>query len=81
MPAKITVKTVLCSFLRKLSRLKFAFRSGELQPKGPREGSYRVLRGGSWSDGAQYVRSASRSPDHPSERDSHYGFRVARGQG
>ena len=45
-----------------------------------RNGSNRVLRGGSWINDAQNVRSAYRNPDHPSKRNSNYGFRVAREQ-
>ena len=47
-------------------------------PVGPREGSYRVGRGGSWSDGAALCRSADRGWLDPSDRDNDfYGFRVA----
>ena len=46
-------------------------------PKGPREGSYRVLRGGSWRYHALYSRASSRYYGTP---DGHYycfGFRLA----
>ena len=47
-------------------------------PAGPENGSYRVLRGGSWSDFAQFCRSAYRYADYPSYRNgSNYGFRLA----
>ena len=47
-------------------------------PVGPREGSYRVGRGGSWSDGAALCRSALRGRSDPSDRDNDfYGFRLA----
>lgn len=43
-------------------------------------GSERVLRGGSYaSPGLRWARCASRSRSHPSRRQSHIGFRVARG--
>jgi formylglycine-generating enzyme required for sulfatase activity len=46
-------------------------------PTGPKEGSFRVLRGGSWNDGAARCRSASRGWIDPSIRISGLGFRVA----
>jgi len=48
-----------------------------VDPTGPPEGPYRVLRGGSWNFHAQYVRSAYRTPDGPGDRDSGVGFRCA----
>ena len=46
-------------------------------PQGAESGSYRVQRGGNWTDYAQYCRSADRSGSTPSYRDStYYGFRV-----
>ena len=47
-------------------------------PIGPSTGAYRVCRGGSWIYGAQYVRSAYRSYNGPSYRDSFVGFRLVR---
>lgn len=38
----------------------------------------RVLRGGSWRDGQDAVRSASRHKDDPRAQQDNYGFRVAR---
>ncbi|MCP5002827.1 MAG: SUMF1/EgtB/PvdO family nonheme iron enzyme [Planctomycetes bacterium] len=45
-------------------------------PQGPKKGSYRVLRGGSWHDFAQSCRSAYRSYYHPDDRNSSIGFRL-----
>ncbi|NUM89290.1 MAG: formylglycine-generating enzyme family protein [Bdellovibrionales bacterium] len=41
-------------------------------------GSLRVMRGGSWNDGAQYVRSANRGSVAPDLRDGIVGFRLVR---
>ena len=46
-------------------------------PSGPKEGSYRVIRGGGWSHDASLCRSAFRYGDHPSHRLLNFGFRVA----
>ncbi len=43
------------------------------------QGTFRVLRGGSWNDSARNVRAAYRVDEHPSVRDSVYGFRLSRG--
>ncbi|MEN8905867.1 MAG: SUMF1/EgtB/PvdO family nonheme iron enzyme [Clostridiales bacterium] len=45
-------------------------------PKGPDEGSYRVLRGGSWNYFARRCRSAYRGNGYPSYRADYAGFRV-----
>ena len=48
-------------------------------PSPPSSGSERVLRGGSYaSPGLRRARCASRSRSHPSRRQAHIGFRVAR---
>ena len=47
-------------------------------PKGPSSGSSRVLRGGGWSNDAQYCRSAFRSRYTPGNRSYYLGFRLAR---
>jgi formylglycine-generating enzyme required for sulfatase activity len=46
-------------------------------PSGPKEGSHRVLRGGSWDYVAAVCRSAFRDWGDPSIRDHDYGFRLA----
>ncbi|MEI7748550.1 MAG: SUMF1/EgtB/PvdO family nonheme iron enzyme [Chlorobiaceae bacterium] len=45
-------------------------------PPGPEAGSDRVLRGGSWSGGAEDCRSAFRLSDTPDNRSSIVGFRL-----
>jgi hypothetical protein len=42
------------------------------------EGSYRVLRGGSWINYANFCRVASRNGYYPSYTSYYIGFRVAR---
>jgi formylglycine-generating enzyme required for sulfatase activity len=46
-------------------------------PQGPSEGSIRVVRGGDWSGGSQFCRSADRSNNTPAGRSHSLGFRVA----
>jgi formylglycine-generating enzyme required for sulfatase activity len=46
-------------------------------PVGPREGSFRVIRAGSWLHGAAGCRSAYRLRLNPSNRLSVNGFRIA----
>jgi len=51
--------------------------SGEqINPTGLEHGSDRVLRGGSWSYDATFLRGADRRWNWPSNRDSSVGFRV-----
>ncbi|MHC5034077.1 MAG: SUMF1/EgtB/PvdO family nonheme iron enzyme, partial [Planctomycetota bacterium] len=45
-------------------------------PTGPQEGTYRVLRGGSWADGPEETRSAYRKAALPDSARPTYGFRV-----
>ena len=47
-------------------------------PTGLESGSYRVYRGGSWSDYAWYCRSAHRNRNTPDNRNNNLGFRVLR---
>lgn len=51
--------------------------SAQTNPQGPSSGSYRVLRGGSWSNGAQRCRLAYRNNFSPSESYYYIGFRLA----
>ncbi|MBF2052023.1 MAG: SUMF1/EgtB/PvdO family nonheme iron enzyme, partial [Candidatus Sericytochromatia bacterium] len=46
-------------------------------PKGPKTGSYRVVRGGSWNYHARHARSASRDISAPDRR-LNLGFRLVR---
>ena len=46
-------------------------------PHGPARGSNRVVRGGSWKNGAELIRSANRSSEKPDRRLNVIGFRVA----
>jgi formylglycine-generating enzyme required for sulfatase activity len=50
----------------------------QTDPRGPSAGAVRVIRGGSWVNDAQYVRSASRSGGSLSARASNVGFRLVR---
>jgi len=45
-------------------------------PKGPETGSYRVLRGGSWSSVARDCLSAYRNCAYPADRNVFFGFRL-----
>jgi formylglycine-generating enzyme required for sulfatase activity len=47
-----------------------------VDPTGPASGSYRVIRGGSWSYPGTYLRSARRGSLSPSPRNNDLGFRV-----
>jgi len=48
----------------------------QTNPTGAATGSYRVIRGGNWHDGAQYCRSAYRDYNTPSNYSTYFGFRV-----
>jgi len=47
-------------------------------PQGPADGSSRVLRGGSWFNGAPYCRAACRGGIHPAVHVGDAGFRLLR---
>jgi formylglycine-generating enzyme required for sulfatase activity len=48
----------------------------QTNPKGPSSGTLRVLRGGSWFNGAEFCRSADRFSDDPVNRYDFIGFRL-----
>jgi formylglycine-generating enzyme required for sulfatase activity len=50
----------------------------QTNPLGPVSGTYRVLRGGSWSVNTVYVRSSYRGLNTPGNAGYDLGFRVAR---
>jgi hypothetical protein len=52
-------------------------RSPIANPLGSESGQSRVLRGGSWNDDQEFLRSALRFDDYPSLSIAHYGFRCA----
>ena len=52
--------------------------AAQTNPVGPADGSYRVLRGGSWNYDPQLARVADRSNNGPTNRLSYLGFRLAR---
>lgn len=52
--------------------------SSARDPVGSSVESSRVLRGGSWSDYASYLRASNRNNDSPSNRNNNVGFRPAR---
>jgi formylglycine-generating enzyme required for sulfatase activity len=52
--------------------------SAQTNPTGPVSGSTRVVRGGSWFHGTNYVRSSNRSNVTPGDTSNDVGFRVAR---
>ncbi len=55
--------------------------SPAVDPRGPESGTYRVLRGGAWSNQGYDVRSATRNFSYDaSNRNNLYGFRVVVGQ-
>jgi formylglycine-generating enzyme len=51
-----------------------------IDPVGPSNGAYRVLRGGSWKNDGRDVRSAYRYWDEPDDRHDDLGFRLSLGQ-
>jgi formylglycine-generating enzyme len=51
-----------------------------MDPKGPKMGDSRVLRGGSWPDDGRYCRSADHNASHPGNRNVNVGLRLSRSQ-
>jgi formylglycine-generating enzyme required for sulfatase activity len=51
--------------------------SVETDPLGPQQGEERVVRGGSWDDGAEVIRSACRGQENPASKLNIIGFRLA----
>jgi formylglycine-generating enzyme required for sulfatase activity len=47
----------------------------QVDPQGPAEGDNRMLRGGSWSNEARFLRASSRNWDTPDGRFYNIGFR------
>lgn len=54
--------------------------AGGTDPRGPATGSFRILRGGNWNQGAFRARCALRVVAFPSLANTNVGFRVARRQ-
>ncbi len=48
----------------------------DINPEGPSTGIERVIRGGSWRNAAQWLRSANRSSDKPKNKGDDCGFRL-----
>jgi|GEM_PF-1173298 len=46
-------------------------------PRGPESGAERVVRGGSWANDSEFIRSANRSQEDPASRLNILGFRLA----
>ncbi len=49
-----------------------------INPCGPKQGLYKIIRGGSWADNKNYQRVASRGKENPSGKYSSIGLRIAR---
>lgn len=49
-----------------------------VNPKGPEQGIYRVVRGGEWDSSLAYIRTSARNYWDPEDRDFHTGFRLVR---
>jgi formylglycine-generating enzyme required for sulfatase activity/predicted Ser/Thr protein kinase len=56
---------------------KYYRQSPQRDPLGPVSGTTRSVRGGSWSDGSDLIRSANRSDERPDRRLNKLGFRLA----
>jgi formylglycine-generating enzyme required for sulfatase activity len=57
-------------------RRRYYEESDKEDPKGPTNGRYRVIRGGSWYNEARFCRSAHRSRYLPTESSRLIGFRI-----
>lgn len=57
----------------------FGYYNGHSQhnPQGPQTGTFRVFRGGSWSNSAKYCRITNRNFKEPTSKDNSIGFRLA----
>jgi formylglycine-generating enzyme required for sulfatase activity len=53
-------------------------RSPAQDPRGPAEGDFRAVRGGSWNQPADELRASARAYHNPDRGDGHLGFRCAR---
>jgi len=53
----------------------------EKNPKGPDQGRYRSVRGGSWKSKPNMLRAATRGGGSPEQRAATVGFRCARSGG
>lgn len=51
--------------------------SARRNPQGPSEGFYRIIRGGAWYLGANFIQTFHRFRDRPDHKCSPYGFRCA----
>lgn len=51
--------------------------NAQTNPTGPSTGSYRVVRGGSWSLSARFCRVSYRNSSAPGGRSSSFGLRLA----
>lgn len=54
----------------------YYYNTKENNPTGPSIGKYRILRGGSWDDDSNDLRSGLRGGDKPDNRSINYGFRI-----
>ena len=68
----------VCEWVQDWYGSDYYSRSSSVDPVGPLTGSYRVVRGGCFSDYARYVRSANRSDSSPGPRYGPLGFRLLR---
>jgi formylglycine-generating enzyme required for sulfatase activity len=55
----------------------FYKKGDKANPRGPSQGTFRVIRGGSWPDEPVTLRLSARKKGLPVDRSSHLGFRLA----